>query len=95
MYNSFSGKPFRKTIYFICRTGEFDSDEKAVEQLILGIETFNRGLDIPKLKDLPGVRKEDFEKIVELAMQNGSTPSNVQTVTAEDDLHTLEEAYNA
>jgi alcohol dehydrogenase class IV len=74
---------------------ESDSDEKAVEQLIQGIETFTRSLDIPKLKDLPGVRMEDFGKIVELAMQNGSTPSNVRTVTAEDYLHILEEAYNA
>jgi alcohol dehydrogenase class IV len=41
------------------------------------------------------VRMEDFGKIVELAMQNGSTPSNVRTVTAEDYLHILEEAYNA
>ncbi|GAJ45433.1 hypothetical protein GT2_36_00020 [Parageobacillus thermoglucosidasius NBRC 107763] len=74
---------------------ESDSDEKAVEQLIQGIETFTHSLDIPKLKDLPGVRKEDFAKIVELAMQNGSTPSNVRTVTAEDYLHILQEAYSA
>ncbi|MED4906579.1 iron-containing alcohol dehydrogenase [Parageobacillus thermoglucosidasius] len=74
---------------------ESDSDEKAVEQLIQGIETFTHSLDIPKLKDLPGVHKEDFAKIVELAMQNGSTPSNVRTVTAEDYLHILQEAYSA
>lgn len=69
--------------------------KKQSKKLIEGIEAFTHNLDIPKLKDLPGVRKEDFGKIVELAMQNGSTPSNVRTVTAEDYLNILEEAYNA
>jgi len=70
-----------------------DSDEKAVEQLIDGIGSFTRSLNIPRLKDLPLVRKEDFEKIVELAIQNGATRSNVREMTANDYRVILEEAY--
>jgi alcohol dehydrogenase class IV len=72
-----------------------DSDGLAVEKLIEGITLFTQSLNIPKLKDLPGVREEDFPRIVELSMQNGSTPSNVRTVTAEDYLRILEEAYRS
>jgi len=69
--------------------------ELAVEKLIDGIEAFTHSLDIPKLKDLPGVREEDFPRIVELSVQNASTPSNVRTITAEDYLRILEEAYRS
>lgn len=70
-----------------------DADEVAVEKLITGIKELTRELDIPKLKELPGVRQEDFPRIVELAMQNSSTASNVRTVTAEDYLLILQHAY--
>ncbi|PSL36305.1 alcohol dehydrogenase [Planomicrobium soli] len=73
---------------------ESDSDEIAVQQLIEGIAAFTEKLGIPALKDLPGVREEDFPRLVELSMQNGSTPSNVRTVTAADYLQILEQAYN-
>jgi alcohol dehydrogenase class IV len=72
---------------------EADEDESAVEKLIAGIHGFTKRLKIPKLKDLPGVRKEDFPRIVELAIENNSTPSNVREITAEDYLHILHQAY--
>ena len=72
-----------------------DADGAACEKLIAGIEDWTSGLNIPKLKELPGVREEDFPRIVELSVQNGSTPSNVRTVTAEDYLRILQEAYRA
>jgi alcohol dehydrogenase len=72
---------------------ESDSDAVAVEKLIDGIESFTRNLGIPKLRDLPGVREQDFPRIVELAVQNGSTPSNVRSITADDYMRILEEAY--
>lgn len=72
-----------------------DPDELACEKLIAGIETWTAQLNIPKLRDLPGVRDEDFSRIVELSVRNGSTPSNVRTVTAEDYLRILQEAYRA
>lgn len=72
-----------------------DADELAVEKLIAGIADWTESLGIPKLKDLPGVKTEDFPRIVELSMRNGSTPSNVLTITAEDYMRILEEAYGS
>lgn len=71
-----------------------DKDEVAVEKLIEGIEHFTRKLDIPKLKDLPDVQEKDFTRLVELAVQNGSTSSNVRKITAQDYQEILERAYN-
>ncbi|MDI2586933.1 iron-containing alcohol dehydrogenase [Psychrobacillus sp. NEAU-3TGS] len=70
-----------------------DTEDMAVEKLIEGITSFTEQLKIPKLKDLPGVQEEDFPRIVELAMQNNSTPSNVRSVTSADYLKILENAY--
>jgi alcohol dehydrogenase len=72
---------------------ESDSDESAVEKLITGIREFTTKLEIPKLKDLSGVQKEDFSRIVELAVQNNSTPSNIRTIGSEDYRQILEQAY--
>ncbi|TQR18725.1 iron-containing alcohol dehydrogenase [Psychrobacillus soli] len=71
-----------------------DTEEMAVEKLIEGITSFTEELEIPKLKDLPGVREEDFPRIVELAVQNSSTPSNVRSITSADYLQILEQAYS-
>ncbi|MED1202619.1 iron-containing alcohol dehydrogenase [Heyndrickxia acidicola] len=72
---------------------ENDSDQEAVEKLVSGILEFTKGLGIPRLKDLPGVRKEDFPRIAELAAENNSTPSNVRDITKEDYLHILNYSY--
>lgn len=72
---------------------EADSNDTAVEKLISGIRQFTKQLEIPKLRDLPGVRVEDFSRIVELAVQNNSTPSNVREIGAADYLLILQEAY--
>ncbi|AQQ54856.1 iron-containing alcohol dehydrogenase [Planococcus lenghuensis] len=72
---------------------ETDPDHAAVDKLVTGIRGFTRDLEIPRLKDLPNVRKEDFPQIVELAVQNNSTPSNVRSISAEDYLAILEHAY--
>ena len=70
-----------------------DSDESAVENLIVGIREFTTTLEIPKLRDLPGVKEEDFDRIVELAVQNNSTPSNSRTIGADEYRIILENAY--
>lgn len=70
-----------------------DTDENAVEKLIEGISSFTEALEIPKLKDLTGIKEEDFPRIVELAVQNNSTPSNVRSITPADYLQILEQAY--
>jgi alcohol dehydrogenase class IV len=72
---------------------ESDTDDDAVEKLIKGIGQFTDQLEIPKLRDLPGITKKDFPRIVELAVQNNSTPSNVREIGAEDYLAILEAAY--
>jgi alcohol dehydrogenase class IV len=72
---------------------DLDTDDDAVEKLIKGIKEFTDKLEIPKLRDLPGINKDDFPKIVELALQNNSTPSNVREIGAEDYLSILEAAY--
>jgi len=72
---------------------ELESDEVAVEKLITGIRQFTTNLEIPKLRDLPGVRKEDFDRIVELSVQNNSTPSNIRKIGVDNYRQILEQAY--
>ncbi|MBU8697951.1 iron-containing alcohol dehydrogenase [Bacillus pumilus] len=71
-----------------------DSDDVAIQKLIDGIYTFTKNLGIPALKDLSHVKEEDFEKMAELAEQNGSTSSNVRTVTKADYLDILKAAFD-
>ncbi len=74
---------------------EKDSDEEAAEKLIKGIVELTDQINIPKLKQLPGVKKADFERIVELSMNNNSTSSNVKEILPQDYLQILEKAYSA
>jgi len=93
-FNAVENKPMHAAIARYMRFAkESDTDNMAVEKLIEGIEAFTAELEIPKLKDLPGVQEKDFPNIVKLAVQNGSTPSNVRTVTADDYLQILERAF--
>ncbi|ABV63016.1 iron-containing alcohol dehydrogenase [Bacillus pumilus] len=71
-----------------------DSDDVAIQKLIDGMYTFTKNLGIPVLKDLSYVKEEDFEKMAELAEQNGSTSSNVRTVTKADYLDILKAAFD-
>ncbi|MEH7801709.1 iron-containing alcohol dehydrogenase [Bacillus pumilus] len=70
-----------------------DSDDVAIQKLIDGMYIFTKNLGIPALKDLSYVKEEDFEKMAELAEQNGSTSSNVRTVTKADYLDILKAAF--
>ena len=72
---------------------ESDTDEAAVEKLVTGIKTFTKELGIPRLKELPGVNEQDFNKLVDLAYANNSTPSNVREVKPEDYQTILLNAY--
>ncbi|MES1035351.1 iron-containing alcohol dehydrogenase [Bacillus pumilus] len=71
-----------------------DSEDVAIQKLIDGMFTFTKSLGIPALKDLSYVKEEDFEKMAELAEQNGSTSSNVRTVTKADYLDILKAAFD-
>ncbi|MEK5134920.1 iron-containing alcohol dehydrogenase [Bacillus sp. FSL W8-0645] len=70
-----------------------DSDDVAIQKLIDGMYIFTKNLGIPALKDLSYIKEEDFEKMAELAEQNGSTSSNVRTVTKADYLDILKAAF--
>jgi alcohol dehydrogenase class IV len=72
---------------------ERDTNEIAVEKLVIGIKKFAEELGIPKLRELPNVKEEDFEKIVHLAFTNNSTFSNVRDVTPDDYREILYNAY--
>ncbi|WP_248926003.1 iron-containing alcohol dehydrogenase [Paenibacillus hamazuiensis] len=71
-----------------------DSDDKAVRLLVEGVKEFTRRLEIPKLKELPGVRREDFPRLSELAVANNSTPSNVRSIGYDDYMQIIEQAYD-
>lgn len=71
-----------------------DTEEEAVKKLVEGIKTFTKELGISKLYELPGVNKEDIDKLAELAFVNGSTPSNVRDITVEDYKTILEKAFS-
>jgi alcohol dehydrogenase len=94
-FNTQEEKPIHATLARIMNFAtESDKDEIAINKMITGIREFTTKLEIPKLKDLSGVRKEDFSRIVELAVQNNSTSSNIRSIGAEDYLHILQETYD-
>lgn len=93
-FNSQEAKPVHAALARMMHfAGESDGDETAIGKMIGGIREFTARLDIPKLKDLPGVRRADFSRLVELAMQNNSTPSNIRPVGAGDYMQIIEQAY--
>lgn len=94
-FNSMENKGLHATLgRYMNFASDSDSDEIAVEKLIQGIVKLTESLNIPKLKDLEGVKKEDFPRVVELAMQNNSTSSNVRSINETDYMHILEQAYS-
>lgn len=95
-FNAADNKPMHAALArYMGFASDADTEDQAIDKLIGGVTELTQSLQIPRLKDLPGVREEDFPRIVELSMKNGSTPSNVRTITAEDYLAILQEAYRA
>ncbi|MET3289872.1 UNVERIFIED_CONTAM: alcohol dehydrogenase class IV [Brevibacillus sp. OAP136] len=93
-FNAEENKPMHAGLARIMGFAQDQDDEQtAVDKLITGIEEWTKGLQIPSLRELPGVCEADFPRIVELSMRNGSTPSNVRTVTADDYMTILQNAY--
>nr|WP_041694959.1 iron-containing alcohol dehydrogenase [Alicyclobacillus acidocaldarius] len=72
---------------------EEDGAERAAEALLAGLRTWLESLEIPKLRDLPGVNPSDFDRLAELAYENTSTPSNPRPMTVSDYRAVLEMAY--
>lgn len=73
---------------------EADTEQSAVDKLVTSIKKFTEGLGIPRLKELPFVNEDDFDKIVQLSFVNNSTPSNVREVTPKDYQAILVKAYH-
>jgi len=93
-FNSQEAKPVHAKLARIMKfAAESDADDVAVRRLVEGVRAWTAGLGIPKLGELPGVREEHFPRIVELAVQNNSTPSNVRPIGAENYARILKEAY--
>lgn len=81
-FNAADNKPMHAALArYMGFASDADTEDQAIDKLIGGITELTQSLQIPRLKDLPGVREEDFPRIVELSMKNGSTPSNVRTIT--------------
>ncbi|GMA57958.1 alcohol dehydrogenase [Alicyclobacillus sacchari] len=69
------------------------SDGDAVAALLDALGAWLHDLSIPTLSRLPEVRREDDERLVALALANGSTASNPRPLAADDYRAILEEAY--
>lgn len=69
-------------------------DAAAVDRLLDELSDWLQRLDIPPLSKLVGVNRMDDARIVELAMANSSTSSNVRKMTPESYLAILHEAYD-
>lgn len=61
-----------------------DSEASAVTKLVEGMAEYTEQLGIPTLRQLGYVQEADFDRLVDLAYGNGSTPSNVRPVGKED-----------
>lgn len=71
-----------------------DSDATATTRMIEGVSDLTRELGIPHLRALPGVRPEDFPELARLAQANGSTSSNIRSISEMDYRELLEQAYS-
>jgi len=74
---------------------ESDTDLTAVSKLVEGIAEYTAQLNIPTLRQLGYVQPSDFNRLVELSFQNGSTPSNVRPITKDDYGAILNATYQA
>jgi len=71
------------------------SDEKAAALLVEAMKKLARDLDIPTFASLPGVNPADFDYLAQSSFENGSTPSNIRTITRDDYLKLFQKAYEA
>ncbi|MFD1675162.1 iron-containing alcohol dehydrogenase [Alicyclobacillus fodiniaquatilis] len=72
-----------------------DEDEDAALVLIDALAAWLKALDIPPLSHIDKVQRSDSERMVELAMANSSTASNIRPLTESAYRKILEEAFAA
>lgn len=93
-YNATENQPLHAELARIMNFADkHDTNEIAIQKLIDGVYAFTQSLDIPTLKELSYVKEDDFEKMAELAEQNGSTLSNVRSIKKDDYLKILQSAF--
>lgn len=68
--------------------------EEAAEAGVKAIEALCEDVQIPKLKEIEGVKPEDFEALAAAAERNVSTPSNPRKMVAADYLKLFHQVYN-
>ncbi|MFY0545742.1 iron-containing alcohol dehydrogenase [Brevibacillus sp. H7] len=69
------------------------SDEEASDRLVEALFGLSEEIGIPRFSSLSYVRHEDFDTLAEASFQNGSTPSNCRTITAQEYRQLFEAAY--
>jgi alcohol dehydrogenase class IV len=76
---------------------ETDSDEAAARALVEGLVAFNARLEIPGLRDCPGMDRTKFERVIETmahdALASGSPQNNPVVPTAGEIMRLYEEAW--
>ncbi|PKG25359.1 iron-containing alcohol dehydrogenase [Niallia nealsonii] len=72
---------------------EKEEGEIAAAKLVSGMKEFTKKLGIPNLTEIPGVNRNDINRLAELAYINNSTASNVREITLEDYKMILKEAF--
>ncbi len=69
-----------------------DKDTTACDALVAGLERFNQTLEVPRLRDCPGMTKDRFEQVLEKmaadALASGS-PQNNPVVPTENEIISL------
>ncbi|WP_206922171.1 iron-containing alcohol dehydrogenase [Alicyclobacillus suci] len=70
-----------------------DTPTQAIDKLLSGMQAWLHELDIPPLSSLPRVSRDDSDKMVELAVANNSTPSNVREIDAAGYRAILDETF--
>lgn len=71
-----------------------DDVDTACEKLLTGMSRWLAQLEIPSLSELPLVQRSDANRIVELALANKSSPSNVRVIDDEGYHLILERAFS-
>jgi alcohol dehydrogenase len=69
------------------------SEEEQARRGVEKLFAMNEALKIPKLKDLKGVRPEDFERLAESCENHGCTEANPRPIDAKGFLEILRAAY--
>lgn len=67
--------------------------EEAAMETVHALQKLCSDVGIPKMKDIPEIRPEDFEELSVASEKNVSTPSNPKPITAADYLELFKKAY--